>query len=91
MLALDEMVDLTATVLGGMINLLSPQMIVLGGGLIESLGDELTPRIELATLTKCFPEAGRNVQIRSAALGDDAGILGAAFLASERVLRKYDN
>ncbi len=89
--ALEEMVNLTATVLGSMINLLSPQMIILGGGLIESLGHELTPRIEEIALQKCFPEAGRNVQIRSAALGDDAGILGAAFLASERVKRKNGN
>jgi glucokinase len=83
--ALTEMCQYTGIVIANTIHLLNPEVIILGGGVMEALGNELVPLIEQAALKETFPCAARNVRIRKAMLGDDAGIIGAAFLARERM------
>jgi glucokinase len=73
-------------VIANLMNLLSPEMFVLGGGVIEALGKELLPIMEKVSFEQAFPVASRHVRIRPAMLGDDAGIIGAALLARERAL-----
>ena len=69
--------------LGGLVNLLGPEMIVLGGGVIEALGVEYVDRIGSATRKIAFDICGRDLKILKAELGDDAGVIGAAILARE--------
>lgn len=66
--------------LAGVINLLNPEVIVIGGG--ASAGWDLFIRhVEDQIRTRTFAEPGRRVRLARAILGDDAGILGAAKIA----------
>jgi glucokinase len=65
--------------------LLEPEIMVLGGGLIEACGEFLLPPIERAVRDEPFLGARGGVQVRMSALGDDAGVLGAAALAMQAV------
>jgi glucokinase len=69
--------------LGSMVNLLGPEIIVLGGGVIEALYPDMIGVIEKSTRTVAFEFAMKGVQIVKCELGDDAGIIGAAMLATE--------
>lgn len=82
--ALTAMADHTGLQIANLMNLLNPERFILGGGVIEALGDELLPIIDAKARAEAFPHAARNVSIVPAMLGDDAGIVGAAFLALER-------
>jgi glucokinase len=82
-----QLVDSAAKALGaaigGMINLLSPEVIVLGGGVAGALGDSYRERIwEIAT-RYTLPGAADGVKFVAALLGDDSGIIGAASYAKE--------
>jgi glucokinase len=61
------------------ISLLNPQMVVLGGGLMQA-GDLLLPSIRREALEWAQPLAARQAQIELSQLGEDVGLLGAARL-----------
>ena len=58
------------------------EVAALGGGLIEQLQADMLPKIRDAALERIMPGA-RQVRIMATALGDDAGITGAAILAHD--------
>lgn len=62
-----------------LIALLDPEMVVLGGGLIKA-GDLLLEPVRRLALAWTQPVAARRVRIEPTALGEDAGLLGAARL-----------
>ena len=69
--------------IGGAVNLLAPDVVVLGGGLIEAM-----PRFALEEVRAGLKETAmtsflRQLKVREAELGDDATTLGAAALAAE--------
>ncbi len=70
--------------IGSIVNFLNPQMIVLGGGVVEALGNTFIDDIRKATKKYALPDTLKGVQIVGAQLGDNAGILGAAALARQR-------
>jgi glucokinase len=70
--------------LGNFVNFLSPQLIVLGGGVIEALDDEFLSLVEKSMRKIAFEVSANELKIVRAALGDDAGVIGAAMLARER-------
>lgn len=72
-------------VLGSIVTLLSLERIVVGGGLVEEAGRFIIEPIERTTRATCWPEELRGVEVRATALGSNAGLLGAALLASGRV------
>jgi glucokinase len=66
--------------LASLVNLLNPQIIVIGGGLAN--GWELFERhMHQQVIERAFPLPARTVKITRAECGDDAGLLGAARLA----------
>lgn len=68
--------------LASLINLLNPEIIVIGGGL--SNGWELFEKhMRQQVIERAFPLPARRVKITRAECGDDAGFLGAARLAFE--------
>jgi glucokinase len=70
--------------LGSLATYLNPQRIVLGGGLIDAVPiflDRATRKAREVAL----PVAGRALDIKKAALGDNSGIVGAAWMAAHRV------
>ncbi|RME80755.1 MAG: ROK family protein [Caldilineae bacterium] len=71
------------------VNLLDPQCIVLGGGLVESLGESFVEPIRSFARSHFFLQEGADrIQIVQAELGDDAGVLGAAVLAQTMLARE---
>ena len=70
--------------IGSIVNFLNPEMIVLGGGVVEALDDTFLDGIRAATKKYSLPNTLDGVQIVRAELGDNSGILGAAALARQR-------
>ncbi|MCG3147795.1 MAG: Glucokinase [Verrucomicrobiae bacterium] len=68
-----------------LINVLNPQAVILGGGVIEALGDRLLPRITKSAWAHVIAPTPQRVNIKDSGLGDDAGILGAALAARQLV------
>ena len=62
------------------ISILNPQMVVLGGGLMQA-GDLLLEPIRREVLDWAQPVSARQARIELTRLGEDAGLLGAARLA----------
>jgi glucokinase len=63
--------------IGSCINLLNPQIVVLGGGLAGALGESFSERVWEIASRYALPGAADGVKLVPAALGDDAGIVGA--------------
>ncbi len=70
--------------LGGLINLLGPDIVILGGGVTEALGEPFIDLVRASAREQTLVDPDGIIAIKSAQLGDDAGILGAALLAFER-------
>ncbi len=81
---LDEAGRFTAQALGSILNLLDLQACLVGGGVAEA-GDILLDPVRQHLPDYCWPEIAQGVQILPAGLGNDAGILGAAAQALERL------
>jgi len=72
---------------GNLITLLAPNVIVLGGGVMDALGRELLPLIKKSTEEHAFPRASyKDTSIELATLGDDAVALGAMQYATSRLM-----
>ena len=65
------------------VNLLAPDCVVLGGGLVEALPRIYEAEVTDVVRTEAMSAFSRTVRIVVAALGDDATALGAAALAVE--------
>ncbi|EHJ57167.1 hypothetical protein HMPREF9318_01394 [Streptococcus urinalis FB127-CNA-2] len=63
-------------------NILNPDSVVVGGG-VSAAGEFLRERIEKYFMTYTFPQVRKTTKIKIAELGNDAGIIGAASLASQ--------
>ena len=70
---------------GSIVNFLNPDMIVLGGGVVEALDDTFIDNIRSYAEKYALPDTLSGVQIVRAELGDNSGILGAAALARHRL------
>ena len=71
-------------VLAGLINVLNPEAIVIGGGASDGW-DLFVPQMIEQIKLRAYEEPARRVKIIRAECGGDAGILGAAFLAFQSV------
>ena len=80
-----KVVDRAAELLGGaianLVTVLSLDCVVLGGGVTEALGEPYLARVRRGFERAVFPPALAKAEFRASALGDDAGLLGAAMLA----------
>ena len=68
---------------GSLVNVLAPEIVVLGGGVVEAMGDDFIERISRSTRNVAVDFAMKDLKIARAELGDDAGVIGAAMLARE--------
>ena len=80
---LRQTADYLALGLANLISVLNPEMVVLGGGLMQA-GDLLLDRIRRNALRWTQPVAAKLTRIEKTTLGEDAGLLGAAWLAWNR-------
>ena len=69
--------------IANLVSLLNPQMIVLGGGLMQA-GDLMLDAIRREMIEWAQPIAAQQVRIELSTLGEDAGLLGAARLALDQ-------
>ena len=76
----DEATQYLAMGVANLVSVLNPQMIVLGGGLMQA-GDLFLEPLRREMLQWAQPIAASQVRIELSALGEDAGMLGAARLA----------
>ena len=76
--------------LGGLINLIGPEIVILGGGVTAALGPAFIDLVRLAAREQILVDPDSKIRIEPAALGDDAGILGASLLARERFGPRLD-
>lgn len=65
-------------------NILNPDAVVFGGG-VSAAGEFLRARIEKHFVRFTFPQVRQSTVLKIAELGNDAGIIGAASLASQFV------
>lgn len=76
--ALTITIDYLARAIAGILNTLDPEELVIGGGVSEAGEAFLTP-LKTALDQYAFPQISGHIQLRKAALGNDAGVYGAAY------------
>ncbi|MGA0286434.1 MAG: ROK family protein [Phycisphaerales bacterium] len=74
-------------VLANLATVLSPEAIVLGGGVTEAMGDAWIELVRAPFRRWVFPDALQRCRIEASTLGDHAGLLGAALQAADSVGR----
>jgi glucokinase len=82
--AIEETGDWIGVGVASLINLLNPEKVVLGGGMI-SAGDLLFDAVRKRARSDAFEVPAKRAQIVPAELGEDAGVFGAAAAARERL------
>jgi glucokinase len=81
----EDAAEYTGIAVGNIINLINPEYIVLGGGVIDALEDEMMAIIVETAKDYALTGAAKGVEIIASKLGDHAGITGAAVLARDGV------
>ncbi len=70
--------EIIGTTIGGVVNLLAPDVVVLGGGLIEAMPKLLVPAVKDAAEAAAMPAFRGTFEVVPAQLGDEAAVMGAA-------------
>ncbi len=85
-----EAIEIAAKYLGiavaSSLNILNPEMVVFGGGLIEALGTDFIDKIQAYISLYSVPHATDNCSFRLSALGDDACLYGALTMVEDRMV-----
>jgi glucokinase len=68
-----------------LINVLSPEAVVLGGGLVEAMTEIYLAEVKRAVKDHAMPFLRKGVRIVAAQLGDDAVAMGAGMLIAEKL------
>jgi glucokinase len=77
--AVDRLVEALAAGIVGVVNLLNPEAVIIGGGLADS-GEVFIKRIKVAVGNRGMSSNTRGLKILKAKLGNRAGFIGAALL-----------
>ncbi len=75
--AVDRACHYLAVATGNMINTISPDVVVYGGGVIEAVGDVFLEKILKEVDKYCMTSIRPTVELKIAALGDDSNLYGA--------------
>ena len=81
----DDAARAVGAAVAGVVNLLSPEVVVIGGGVAQAIGEPFIERVWEIAQRYTLPGATANVRCVPAALGDDSGIVGAAGFARAKV------
>ncbi|MCA9079061.1 MAG: ROK family protein [Planctomycetaceae bacterium] len=71
--------------IAGVVNVMSPDVVILGGGMVEAMPDLFLDRVSASATKRAMPAFRDKFKVRLSKLGDEAGVLGAALWA-EHVL-----
>jgi glucokinase len=77
----EEAARYSGIAVANLINIVNPEVVVLGGGLMDALENEMMPVVIETAREHAFPGSDKGVKILASKLGDDAGITGGAVLA----------
>jgi len=80
---IEEAAEYTGIAVGNIINLINPECVILGGGVIDALEDDMMSIIVETAKDYAMPGTAKGIEIIASRLGDHAGITGAAALARE--------
>ena len=83
--AVDRACHWLAVATGNMINTISPDLVLYGGGVIEAVGDIFLKKILAEVDRYCMPQIRSTVDIKTAALGDDSILYGDLALIEENL------
>ncbi len=64
-------------------HIVDPEVIVLGGGVMEACGDYVMPVVERIVEDRSMPGAKSKARVVRSELGDDAGVMGAVALVQQ--------
>ena len=81
--AVDRACHYLAVATGNMINTISPEVVVYGGGVIEAVGPIFLEKIEKEVDRYCMPSIRSTVELKIAELGDDSNIYGSLAMIEE--------
>ena len=82
--AVDRACHYLAIATGNMINTISPDCVVYGGGVIEAVGDYFLEKILAEVDRYAMPSIRSTVELKKAALGDDSNLYGALAMIEEK-------
>ena len=83
--AVDRACHYLAVATGNMINTISPDLVVYGGGVIEAEGDIFLEKILAEVDRYCMPSIRKTVELKNAALGDDSVVYGCLALIEQNM------
>jgi len=84
----EEAAEYTGIAVANVINLINPEVIVLGGGVMDQLADDMMAIIIETAKDYALPGTAKGIEIIASKRGDDAGITGAAVLAKRESKEK---
>ena len=76
---INETADYLAIGLAGVVNLLNPEIVVIGGGIADG-GAGFVDAVSAGIRSRAFDSAVKELRVARATLGNDAGFIGAAIL-----------
>jgi glucokinase len=77
--------EMIGVAIGGIVNLLAPDVIVLGGGLVEAMPRLFVDTVDETARAHCMPSFSRVFKTVPAKLGDEANAMGAAAWAEAAI------
>ena len=80
----EDAAEYTGIAVANIINFLNPEVVVLGGGVMDALEDEMLAVIVETARDYAMPGTDKGIEIIASKLGDDAGITGGAVLAKRQ-------
>ncbi|WP_267914701.1 ROK family protein [Streptomyces microflavus] len=84
--ALDEAINALIVALSGIVNVLNPEIVVLGGG-VAGIGKAFIQPIQIGISDLSFPAPAQRVRVHQAAHGPMTGAVGAGVTAAELATR----
>lgn len=82
---IEDAAEYIGIAVGNLVNLFNPEIVVLGGGVIDALEDEMVGIITEVAHDYTIPGSDKELEIIVSKLGNDAGITGAAVLARQQL------
>lgn len=76
---IDETAELLSVGLAGIVNLLNPDIVIIGGGIADG-GGGFVDAVSAGIRRRAFESATVNLRVARASLGNDAGFVGAGIL-----------
>jgi glucokinase len=77
-------IDAFACGLTSIVNLFEPELVVLGGGVVAAVGEQLLGPVRRRVREEAMGSAGRAAKIVASGFGRHVGVVGAAAIARER-------